>query len=179
MTRSSLAPILLCGFMGSGKSTLLKVIQKSAPPEWIFRDLDQAILASEKKFASISALVDECGWDLFRRIERDTLRACCQQAKNQVLALGGGSLEKGVAQEMIQQKALLVWLDTPFEICWERVRHDASRPLVAMGYDELKKLYEHRYPTYQQAQVHCTLDAQRKIQSWRDFDKALEVVKLD
>lgn len=48
----------------------------------------------------------------------------------------------------------LVFLDTPFDVCFERISGDTgSRPLVKLGRDRLYELYEERLPFYQLAEL--------------------------
>jgi shikimate kinase len=64
------------------------------------------------------------------------------------LALGGGALT-GVKND----GAKLVFLDTPFELCYERITNDFNRPLVSLKKEELRKLYNERLTLYRQANL--------------------------
>ena len=137
--------LLVCGFMGAGKSTLgrklggLNVL-----------DLDQEL---EKKFQStIDHQVLELGWDKFREREFSLLIELLTRYvhENWIIILGGGTLnlEKlKILRQCIWVK--LLWLDVPFEICWERIQGDLSRPLVKKGKEFCQNLYLERLSTYQ------------------------------
>jgi shikimate kinase len=137
--------LLVCGFMGAGKSTLggkLKGLN--------VLDLDQEL---EKKFqASIDNQVLDLGWEKFREREFSLLIELLTRYvhENWIIILGGGtlSLEKlKILRQCIWVK--LLWLDTPFEICWERIHDDLKRPLVKKGREFCQNLYHERVAIYQ------------------------------
>ncbi|MBY0517407.1 MAG: AAA family ATPase [Bacteriovoracaceae bacterium] len=147
--------IVLTGFSGSGKTTVLKCLQHNLRSKnFEAVDLDDLSVTG---FSSIAELVEEKGWDFFRAKEKSSLEQVLKQNKNLVLALGGGSLDKG--REILDQfpQVRLIHLQVSFEQCWERIsQSQASRPLVARGRDELKKLYEERQKQYLRA--HFSVD---------------------
>jgi shikimate kinase len=102
-------------------------------------------------FSSIAALVEEKGWEFFRKTEKTCLEEALKGHKNLILALGGGSLEHG--REVLDQfpQVRLIHLHVSFEECWRRISQSQERPLVALGREELKKLYEERQKLYRKA----------------------------
>lgn len=137
--------LLVCGFMGSGKTTLGQSLKGMN-----VLDLD---LELEKRFKlSIKDQVLEIGWDQFREREFHFLVELVTRYvhENWIIILGGGtlSLEKlKILRQCIWVKIL--WLDVSFELCWERIHNDSSRPLVAKGKEWLENLYQERSPIYQ------------------------------
>jgi shikimate kinase len=147
--------IVLTGFSGSGKTTVLESLRHSlALKSFTALDLDEL---SASGFSSIAALVEEKGWEFFRKTEKTCLEEVLKGHKNLILALGGGSLEQG--GEVLDQfpQVRLIHLSVSFEDCWRRISHSQEqRPLVALGREELKKLYEERQKLYRKA--HFSVD---------------------
>jgi shikimate kinase len=153
--------LLVCGFMGAGKTTLGQSLKGLN-----VLDLD---LELEKRFQlSIHHQVLEIGWDQFREREFHLLIELLTSYvhENWIIILGGGALsfEKlKILRQCIWVKIL--WLDVPFEICWERIHEDSSRPLVAHGKEWVQNLYQERNAIYQMSDftVSNSLQAEKLI----------------
>jgi len=148
--------IFLCGFMGSGKTTLMKTLQASTMigSEINFVDLDQTIIESAGKFDSVDNFVSVLGWDHFRSRERELIFEYCKKGEEQnyIVSLGGGALsEGGLAIIKQNSNAKLLWVDTEFDVCYQRIKNDSNRPLVKKGGDFLRELYNSRCEHYKQA----------------------------
>lgn len=146
--------ILICGFMGSGKSTLLK---KFTPNTLGFDciDLDHAIAADLNIRAErLGEWILQNGFPLFRDREKSKLKSLLRHQNSLVIALGGGALNPEIL-EMIHNdlETYLVFVDTPLEICLERIKNDPIRPLSNISPDELKKLYQTRRIDYLKADL--------------------------
>ena len=154
--------VALCGFMGSGKSTLMNRLKGAEG--WDYIDLDREIL-DRVRYKTISEMLEHRGWDFFRRAEFETLEEllhyyCTSEdadSKRCLLALGGGTLRgdtgqmiKSIQAELGQDENALriIYLDTPFAICWERICDDQSRPLVKEGRESVEQLYRERETFY-------------------------------
>ncbi|MCO4792116.1 MAG: AAA family ATPase [Bacteriovoracaceae bacterium] len=157
---------LLCGFMGSGKSTLLKKFSKNTNTYQCF-DLDEEIFKKAGQgFKSLAEFIESKGWDHFRRRESETLEEFLKSSHDTVLALGGGAVS-GVNVAKIKgfKEARMVYLNCPFEVCFERIADDKSRPLVKLGKEKLLDLYNERVPLYELAQIHLSSEQLAKIES--------------
>lgn len=156
--------ILLCGFMGSGKTTLFERI-KSNSPEVKCQDLDHVVrdeLAQGDE--SLGDAINRLGWEKFREVENSQLNQLLKSDGDLLLSLGGGSLTPRVCDEIdMDPEVKLVWLETDFETCWDRVKDGAERPLVAKGKEFLQNLYNERKPLYQRAVVHLNPHEQERI----------------
>ena len=67
--------------------------------------------------------------------------------------MGGGTLERNENVEIFRQAGdTILFLNTPFEVCYNRIKGDRSRP-VAMDKtkEELFSLYQRRYAQYMAA----------------------------
>jgi len=141
--------ILLCGFTGAGKSTFLKQFQGNSEG-FDCIDLDHALaldlgLSPQK----LGDWILENGFPLFRDKEKTKLKALLGHSQKMVIALGGGTLTPEVV-ELIQKtpECHTVFLDTPYELCRERIKGDSNRPLSNLPEEELKNLYESRREIY-------------------------------
>ena len=55
----------------------------------------------------------------------------------------------------------LIWIKTPIETCWERVKKSTERPLVQKGEKEFKSLYQKRLSFYVRANI--SSDSEKEI----------------
>ncbi|TNF30374.1 MAG: shikimate kinase [Deltaproteobacteria bacterium] len=157
---------LLCGFMGSGKSTLLEKF-KIKSEGYKFYDLDDEILHLHgQDFETLGEFIEARGFDHFRRMETETLESFLGKDEPMVMALGGGAIS-GVNLSKIKQseQAKLVFLDTPFEVCFERISGDANRPLVKLGKEKLLELYQERLALYKCADIQIKTEMMETLTS--------------
>ena len=142
--------LYILGFMGSGKTTLFEKWREGY--EGTLFDFDWEL---ERRFGvghhELGKWIEENGWEAFRKNERELLKETLE--KNEGLyALGGGTFSsQNLSLFQTYPKAITVWLNTPVEVCWERVKHDENRPLVKAGKDEFFALYKQREALYSQA----------------------------
>jgi len=129
-------PILLYGFMGCGKSCIGRKIAQESGLSLV--DLDESI-------GNIPRIFAEHGEEYFRGLEFTALKS----AKADIIALGGGALTSPKAAAFARENALVIFIDTPFDTCYERVKNDKSRPLAfSKSKAELLALYESRKEHY-------------------------------
>lgn len=147
--------VFICGFSGSGKSTLGSKLAKSS--DYQVLDLDEEIF--ERMGAghdSLSDYIEEIGIDEFRKDELDMVKLLHGNFKdNYVIILGGGALESESVQEFVKSQASkVVYLDTPFEECFTRLKKDGGRPLMKKGEGFMRERYSLRVPVYQELSTH-------------------------
>jgi shikimate kinase len=160
--------ITICGFMGSGKSTFLKQLKKDAPAEVKFFDSDSEFEKLNKM--EIFEYISRYGEDQFRQQEMEVVRKIYQDPSPViVVALGGGSLESQC--EFILEQGLLIWVDTTFETCLQRIRQDQGpiRPLAASSDSKLRSLYEKRCKNYQKAGARIEKNDWQYLVNWKEF----------
>lgn len=141
---------IICGFSGAGKSYLLKQLQNvTSLSSYEFIDLDQYILETyAQKFSSLGNFITQKGWDNFRKVEKEAINQLLKTS-NQVISLGGGTLTSELVTTILSNsKIKALWLDTPFETCWDRIKEDTNRPLVKNGKDQCFRIYEERKKLY-------------------------------
>src|SRR6185295_7318378 len=109
--------IVVVGFMGCGKTEVARRLATRL--ELPFIDLDDLITQTEGR--SPAQLIREDGEQTFRKIETRVLTDLVERDEDAVVALGGGAWIESVNRQLISNsRAVSVWLDTPFEVCWER-----------------------------------------------------------
>lgn len=150
--------IFLCGFMGAGKTTLGKLLSEELNVS--FLDLDTRI--EEKAGKAISLIFKEDGEQAFRKMERSCLLDVIRNHKG-VIALGGGALQNQHIVDHIKLNGLLIFIETPFSVIFNRIMQHKNRPLLLdeegdfkkkeRVKEELKTLYEQRLPLYRQAEI--------------------------
>jgi len=148
--------IVVIGFMGCGKTEVAsRLATRLSLP---FIDLDDKI--TETQGRSPAQLIRERGEETFRTIETRVLSNVVRENRNGVVALGGGAWIESVNRDLIRDEhAVCVWLDTPFEVCWERIwTSSEDRPLGATR-EEANTRYEKRLPLYQLADIHIKSSA--------------------
>ncbi len=135
--------IYLCGFMGCGKSTVGKVLAKKIG--YGFIDMDDYIVEREKM--SIPQIFAEKGEKYFRDTETAVIGELAQ--KGAVIACGGGAMLKKENADIAAENGIVVYIDIPFEACYERISGDGNRPLVVNNTKEqLEEIYNGRIPVY-------------------------------
>ena len=140
--------------MGSGKSSVGALAADQAGVE--FHDLDRII--EEDTGMSIGELFRT--GTRFRSEESRLLPLALQPGA--VASLGGGAPIRDDNWALIKERARTVWLDAPFAVLYERIRHELHRPLVQyFPEDELEALFEQRRPRY--AEADHRLDATRPV----------------
>jgi shikimate kinase len=146
-------PIFLLGFMASGKSTVGPVLASKLDRRFI--DLDRLIEA--KAGCSVAELIAREGEERFRQLETETLRDAASLS-GLVIAPGGGAITREENRELMSRLGITVWLDAPFELCWQSILKDgATRPL-APDEETARGRYEQRLALYQQASIHIPIN---------------------
>lgn len=148
--------ILICGFMGSGKTYWLNhLIKKSNGSDFEFLDLDREIASHLNIFPmKLGEWINTSGWPAFRKIEVEKINHFLSSKNDGVLCLGGGALTEALLNHIRNDANVkMVFLNTPFDLCYERIIGDANRPLVSLEKEELRKLYDQRTALYCKADL--------------------------
>jgi shikimate kinase len=153
-------PIVITGFMGCGKSKVAQELARSRNVAMV--DLDEWITAHAGR--SPAQLITEDGEPAFREIESNALRDLLQAREAGVIALGGGAWIEKVNRDLIDEHGCTsVWLDTPFEICWERIAaSEEDRPLGRTR-EEARARYDLRKPIYALAHLHIPVSPDQTL----------------
>lgn len=144
--------VILIGYRCSGKTSVGKrLAQKLGRP---FTDTDDRLV--EKHGRSVREIVEDDGWEGFRRLERDTIQEVCAR-DNMVIATGGGAVLDPVNVGAMRKSGRVVWLKVSPPTVQQRMARDedtdALRPaLTTKGpYDEIAGVLTERTPLYERA----------------------------
>jgi shikimate kinase len=142
--------IVITGFMGAGKTTVARALARLLGCTSL--DLDDLVTAREGR--TPQQLIDEDGEAAFREAETRALREALTSDEARIIATGGGTwtLERNRAH-VAAHDCLTVWLDAPFDLCWERVTCGGATPErpFARDREQARALYERRHADYRLA----------------------------
>lgn len=139
--------VFLVGFMGSGKSETGRALARLLC--YSFVDLDALI--EERAGKRVREIFAQLGEQEFRRLETEAIKSQAD-LKRSVVALGGGAYQSEKNRVLVRATGVTVWLDCPFDVCFQRVRGDTTRPLLA-GRNETRKLFDQRRAAYSTADL--------------------------
>lgn len=136
--------IFLCGFMGCGKSTVGSLLAKKLGCR--FCDTDELIVKNQEM--TIPEIFAQKGEPYFRQVEAETVKSLC--GKNTIVACGGGAMQNAETAETVRKNGgIIVYLNVPFAVCYERIKNDTNRPIVVNNTKEqLEEIYNHRNDIY-------------------------------
>ncbi|MGN0580205.1 MAG: shikimate kinase [Ruminococcus sp.] len=135
--------VFLCGFMGCGKSTSGRLAAKKLGCNLV--DTDELIVESEGM--SIPEIFEQKGEPYFRKVESETVKSLC--GRTVVAACGGGAMLNNETAAAANKNGLVIFLDVPFDTCYERIKGDANRPIAASSTrEELLERYNSRREVY-------------------------------
>ena len=132
------------GESGCGKSTL----GKFSANKLNLPVVDTDFIISKKAGMSISEIFETKGEDYFRKLETKVIRSLSYQ-KPRVVSLGGGAAAKEKNVALMKRMGIVVFINTPFDVIYERVTRNNRRPIVNNSTkEELFELYKKREPIY-------------------------------
>src|SRR5512133_2731738 len=144
-------PVVLVGLMGVGKSTVgRRLARRLGLP---FVDSDSAI--EDAAGYSPAEMFERFGEQDFRDGER-RLVARLVEGEVRVIATGGGAYVDPRTRELLNERAITIWLDAPVDILTERTSRRDTRAQLRNGDPKttLERLSEERRPSYEQAHIH-------------------------
>ena len=144
-------PVVLVGLMGVGKSTVGRRLAKRLGLPFV--DSDSAI--EDAAGYTAAEMFERYGEQDFRDGER-RLVARLIDGEVRVIATGGGAYVDPRTRQLLNERAITVWLDAPVEILAERTSKRDTRPLLrtADPKSTLERLLEQRRPAYAEAHIH-------------------------
>lgn len=141
--------------MGAGKTTVGRHLAKRFQRRFV--DADHEIEArTGVRIPTIFEIEGEAG---FRRREAQVIAQLAEE-KDLVLATGGGVVLDAGNRGVLASSGLVIYLNAPPAMLYERTRHDRNRPLlqVADPLAKLEELYRARDPLYREV-AHLVIDA--------------------
>ncbi len=140
-------PIVLVGMMGAGKTTIGRLL--AARHHWDFVDADAELEA--RTGVAIPLIFEMEGEAGFRERETKLLKELLAR-KNAVIATGGGAVTRAENRQLLHRSGVVVYLDVPLAVLWQRLQEDRHRPLLQVPDPQarLAQLYEERSPWYRE-----------------------------
>jgi len=146
--------VFLVGMMGAGKTTLGRALARRLGREFI--DTDRLLV--ERTGVPVTTIFEIEGEDGFRKRESALLREVAART-GCVVATGGGAVLAAENRDAMRQAGTVIYLRARLESLWERLRHDATRPLLATADPRatLAAILAERDPLYREA-AHLVVD---------------------
>ena len=144
-------PVVLVGLMGVGKSTVGRRLAKRLGLPFV--DSDSEI--EETVGLPWGELFERYGEKDFRDGER-RLVARLMDGQVRVMATGGGAYVDPRTRELLNERAITVWLDAPVDVLHERTSRRTTRPLLKNGDAKrtLEQLARVERQAYAEAHIH-------------------------
>ena len=143
---------MLVGLMGVGKSTVGRRLAKRLGLAFV--DSDAAI--EDAAGLSPAEVFERYGEQDFRDGERRLVARLVDEGDVRVIATGGGAYIDPRTRELLNARAITVWLDAPVEVLEERTSRRDTRAQLRNGDRRatLQRLLDERRPAYEQAHIH-------------------------
>jgi shikimate kinase len=144
-------PVVLVGLMGVGKSTVGRRLAKRLGLPFV--DSDSEI--EDAAGYPAAEIFERFGEKDFRDGER-RLVARLIDGEVRVIATGGGAYIDPCTRELLNERAITVWLDAPVDILAERTSRRDTRAQLRNGDPKgtLERLLDERRASYQEAHIH-------------------------
>jgi shikimate kinase len=139
--------VVLVGFMGAGKSTVGPLVARGLG--WAFLDMDTRI--EERAGHAIADVFRDQGEPAFRALELEVAEEAASRPRL-VIAAGGGAFAQPATREVLQRRAVTVWLRCDPATLEARIPADGLRPL-ATNRAIMRSLLTERESSYQLADV--------------------------
>ena len=144
-------PVVLVGLMGVGKSTVGRRLAKRLGLPFV--DSDSAI--EDAAGYTAAEVFERYGEQDFRDGER-RLVARLIDGEVRVIATGGGAYVDPRTRQLLNERAITVWLDAPVDILAERTSRRDTRAQLRKGEPKsiLERLANERRQSYEEAHIH-------------------------
>ena len=145
-------PVVLVGLMGAGKSTVGRRLARRLGIPFVDSDAEIEGAAG----LSPAEVFERYGEQDFRDGERRLVARLVDEGKVSVIATGGGAFIDPRTRELLNERAITVWLDAPVEILTERTSRRDTRAQLRNGDPKatLERLANERRAAYEQAHLH-------------------------
>lgn len=135
--------------MGSGKTSVASYLKKFLS-DFELVEIDSLIVKKEE--VSINKIFENKGEKYFRKIEKQIIDEVLKK-HNQIISLGGGSLENNFDFSLAKKNSYIFYLKADINTLYERIKSSNDRPLLACDSpkEKLKELLEKREKNYLKA----------------------------
>jgi shikimate kinase len=144
-------PVVLVGLMGVGKSTVGRRLARRLGLPFVDSDAEIEDAAGYPA----AEIFERFGERDFRDGER-RLVARLVDGEIRVIATGGGAYIDPTTRQLLNERAITIWLDAPVDILAERTSRRDTRAQLRNGDPRsvLQKLADERRPSYAEAHIH-------------------------
>lgn len=144
-------PVVLVGLMGVGKSTVGRRLARRLGLPFVDSDAEIEDAAGYPA----AEIFERFGERDFRDGER-RLVARLVDGEIRVIATGGGAYVDPTTRQLLNDRAITIWLDAPVDILAERTSRRDTRAQLRNGDPKsvLQKLADERRPSYAEAHIH-------------------------
>ena len=142
--------------MGSGKTSAARALKKLFF-DFSLIEIDELVVKKEK--LSINEIFSKKGEVYFRKIEKETIDEVLKK-ENQIISLGGGSLENNFNFELAKKNSILFYLKADIDILYNRIKNNNDRPLLNCENpkEKLKNLLKMREENYKKSDYTIDVD---------------------
>ncbi|MDD3675629.1 MAG: shikimate kinase [Thauera propionica] len=139
--------LILIGMMGAGKTTVGKELARRRNVR--FADCDHEIVA--RTGVSVPTIFEIEGEAGFRRRETQMMDELTRES-DIVVATGGGVVMTPENRDLMRERGIVIYLNVPPQVLFERTRHDRNRPLLQVENprQRIEELYLVRDPLYRE-----------------------------
>jgi len=164
----------MLGYRGTGKSVISKKLSHKLRRR--LYKIDDLISQSAGK--SIPEIVEQDGWEVFRKKESDIVAEVSSQAKKGIIDCGGGVVLNDVNIKNLKKDGICIVLTANLETIIKRIRHDRNRPPLEVGVsfeEEQKKILEEREGKYcAAADFICNTSNRRPVETVQEITEFLK-----
>ena len=166
--------IVMLGYRGTGKSVISKKLSHKLRRK--LYKIDDLISRSCGK--SIPEIVDQDGWEFFRKKESDIVAEVSSQAKKSIIDCGGGVVLNDANIDNLKKDGVCIVLTANLETIIKRIKHDQNRPPLEVSVsfeEEQKKILKEREQKYHAAADYiCNTSNRRPVETVQEITEFLK-----
>lgn len=170
--------IVMLGYRGTGKSVISKILSDKLNRK--LYKIDEMISKSACK--SIREIVEQEGWERFRKRESDIVAEVSAMAKNSIIDCGGGVVLSDMNIANLKKGGVCIVLTASLEIIMRRIRNDRNRPPLKSGVsfeEEQTRIFAEREGKYRAAaDFMCDTSHRKPRETAGDISKFLKANRL-
>ena len=140
----------MLGYRGTGKSVISKILSEKLRMKLYKIDM----MISESVGKSIQEIVEQEGWESFRKLESEIVAEVSNKAKNSIIDCGGGVVLNNSNVVNLKKDGVCIVLTASLETIIKRIKLDKNRPSLEKGLSfeaEQKKILANRDSKYRAA----------------------------
>ena len=166
--------IVMLGYRGTGKSVISKKLSHKLRRK--LYKIDDLISRSCGK--SIPEIVEQDGWEFFRKKESEIVAEVSSQAKKSIIDCGGGVVLNDANIDNLKKDGVCIVLTASLETIIKRIKHDQNRPPLEVSVsfeEEQKKILKEREQKYHAAaDFMCNTTNRRPVETVQEITDFLK-----